>query len=92
MDKNPEHSENTLLIVVADHECGGVIIEGPYGGLPQKGRSDTMDVVFSSNATAPEESASHTAVDTIIWSNRPECGRAMENTDLYYIMKNFMEN
>ena len=90
--EKPARSENTLLIVVADHECGGVILDGPYGELPAKGKADAMDVVFASNYMNPLDSANHTAVDTLIWSNQPACGRAMDNTDLFGIMKDFMGN
>ena len=83
-------TENTLLMVSADHECGGVIIDGPYGDLPAKGRPEAMDVVFSSNFMNPLDSADHTAVDTIIWANQPQCGKALENTDLFYIMRDFI--
>ena len=90
MTEKPGRAENTLLIVVADHESGGVILDGPYGELPEKGTADAMDVVFASNYLNPLDSANHTAVDTQIWSNLPECGRAMDNTELFGIMKDFM--
>jgi len=105
--------ENTLLIVVADHETGGFIIDGPYGAISQPGdtanqlidkegnpivdndgnpvMAPDLDPVFGSNPNNPIQSANHTAVDTIIWSNSPECARAMDNTDLFYIMKAFLE-
>jgi len=51
-----------------------------------------MDVVFASNYLNPLDSANHTAVDTLMWSNQPECGRAMDNTELFGIMKDFMGN
>jgi len=92
MTEKPGRAEHTLLIVVADHECGGVILDGPYGELPEKGTADAMDVVFASNYLNPLDSANHTAVDTLMWSNQPECGRAMDNTELFGIMKDFMGN
>jgi alkaline phosphatase len=90
--RKPElRGSNTLLIVVADHETGGVILEGPYGQLPSAADDSAVQVTFASNASNPDESANHTAVDTLIWSNQPQCAGAMENTDLYYIMKDFLE-
>lgn len=117
--------ENTLLIVVPDHETGGVIIDGPYGSLSHAGDTDEqlvvsvggsygsddpstiegvavfdedgnpvmapdLTVLFGSNPDNPTSSANHTAVDTLIWSNSPECARAMDNTELYTVMKNFI--
>lgn len=92
IEQKPEQrGDNTLLIVVSDHETGGVILEGPYGALPPDGDTDAVDVTFASNAENPDESANHTAVDSLIWSNQPQCAGAMENTDLFYIMKDFLE-
>jgi len=45
-------------------------------------------MVFASN---PGEKADHTAVDTLVWSNRPEYGGVMDNTDLFYRMRDFLE-
>jgi len=107
-----ERKQNTLLIVAADHECGGVIIEGPKNRLSQSGPADAfitneqekpntsregqplkgsdLEITFSSNADNPEDDAEHTGVDTLIWSNSPRCARALDNTDLYHIMMDFL--
>lgn len=92
MDAEKQREKNTLLIVVADHETGGVIIEGPCGKLPEAGDADSQAVTFASNGAKPLAKANHTAVDTLIWSNHPACAGAHENTDLFYIMKDFLNN
>lgn len=72
---------NTLVIVVADHETGGMMINGPYGVLSMAG--DIIDAGWTSGG--------HTAEDTIIWSYGPgsqDLGKALQNTDLYDVMKN----
>lgn len=106
-------SANTLLIVVADHETGGAILEGPYGSQASAGDSDTQAVsntgdplytddgavvyepnfqmLFGSNFANYSSSANHTGVDTIVWSNNAACAKAMENTDLYQIMVDYIE-
>jgi len=83
-------SENTFLVIVADHETGGVIIEGPYGSLPTRGDANSMEITFGSNRKHPERQAGHTAADTLIWSNRPECARAMDNTKFFTLMSDFL--
>ena len=73
--------ENTLVIVVADHDTSGFAITGPYGSLSQAG--DIIESAFVSG--------SHTAVDTIIYSQGPgsdNLNAALDNTDLYDVMKN----
>ncbi len=113
MNEDDLRYDNTLLVVVADHETGGVIIDGPYGSLSQAGdtavqsvdlegdlefdndgnpvMTPDLDVLFGSNPAEPTESANHTAVDTVIWSNYSLCAKAMDNTDLYYIMADYIE-
>jgi len=80
IDQDPKRREETLLIVVPDHETGGFAISGPL--------SKELDA-----AEAGVEPAwtgkRHTGVDTIIWSSGPgseRLGRALDNTDLYGIM------
>ena len=75
---------STLLIVVADHETGGFMINGPYGSLPEQG--DVVEAGWTSGG--------HTAQDTIIWSQGPgshELGKALDNTDLYTVMMKYMK-
>lgn len=111
--QDKDRYNNTLVVVVADHETGGFIIEGPYGTLSNAGDTATqatdmagnlltdddanpiyeadLEGFFGSNAANyTTQSANHTAVDTIIWSNNWVCGQAMDNTDLYNIMVNWM--
>lgn len=74
----------TLVIVVADHETGGFAVDGPYGDSSEPG-----DIIVDGWT-----SESHTAGDTIIWSQGPgsqNLGAALDNTDLYYIMKDVLK-
>lgn len=73
--------ENTLVIVVADHDTSGFAITGPYGSLSEAG--EIVEYGFISG--------NHTAVDTIIYSQGPgsaNLNAALDNTDLYDVMKN----
>lgn len=75
----PGRFDDTLLIVVADHETGGLAIDGPSGGLSRQGE----------RIRAGWHSKKHTAQDTIIWSQGPgsaQLNRALDNTDLYRVM------
>jgi alkaline phosphatase len=86
MNAHPARKENTLLIIVADHDCGGMQINGPYGAgkLITKGKIEP-------GWTSKE----HTGVDTIIWSRGPQSHRlakgALENTFLYDVMKSALQ-
>ena len=42
INADEERKNNTLLIVVADHETGGTIINGPYGTLSASGDTATQ--------------------------------------------------
>ncbi|HIJ79212.1 MAG: alkaline phosphatase [Desulfobulbaceae bacterium] len=80
----PQRRQDTLLIVVADHDTGGFAVNGPYGTL-----SDAGDMVEAGWTTG-----GHTAGDTIIWSQGPgsrELGESLDNTDLFHIMKKAMK-
>lgn len=79
-----DRSEETLLIVVADHETGGMMINGPYGTL------SLPNEIIQAGWT----SGDHTAEDTIIWSQGPGSqylGKALQNTDLYHVMKKVLK-
>ncbi|MGV1098370.1 alkaline phosphatase [Thiovibrio sp. JS02] len=79
----PGRGENTLLIVVADHDTGGFAVNGPYGTLSNAG--DSIQAGWSTDE--------HTAGDTIIWSQGPGShllGRAVDNTDLYHVMESVL--
>jgi alkaline phosphatase len=80
INAKPMRKMQTLIIIVADHDCGGFAVNGPYGMLSEAG-----EVV-----EAGWTSLDHTAQDTIIWSQGPgsNClGKAVDNTDLYQVMK-----
>ncbi len=72
---NPDRKENTLLIVVPDHDTGGFAINGPYS------------LIRAGEYMIPGWTTSgHTGVDTIVWSQghgSQALGRALDNTDLY---------
>ncbi|MCK5055219.1 MAG: alkaline phosphatase [Candidatus Aminicenantes bacterium] len=73
--------ENTLIIVVSDHGCGGFAIKGPYGKTFDKPGEYIEDGWVSK---------SHTGEDTMIWSQGPyseHLGKAIDNTDIFHIMK-----
>lgn len=75
INANPERKENTLLIVVPDHDTGGFAINGPYS------------LIRAGEYMIPGwTTRGHTGVDTIVWSQGPgsqALGRALDNTDLY---------
>jgi alkaline phosphatase len=80
LDADPTRWNDTLLIVVPDHETGGFQINGPYGRLSKAG-----DIV-----QAGWTSGSHTAVDTIVWSEgagSQYLGGPLDNTDLFRVME-----
>jgi len=84
LDKKPSRKLHTLVIIVSDHDCGGFAVNGPYGKLSKAG-----DIV-----NAGWTSGDHTAVDTIIWSQGPGSqylGKAVDNTYLYWVMKNVLK-
>lgn len=79
IDEEPVRRNNTLVIVVADHDTSGFAINGPYGELSTAG-----DIVVPGWT-----STNHTAVDTIIYSQGPGSNMlnaALDNTDLYYVI------
>jgi alkaline phosphatase len=83
-EAKPSRQAQTLIVVVGDHETGGLQINGPYGSLSEAG-----DKIGDGWTTG-----SHTAADTVIWSGGPGCwamGAAIDNTDLYHIMKDVLE-
>jgi alkaline phosphatase len=80
VNARPERKNDTLVIIVADHDTAGFAITGPYNAITGAGEMPDTDFV----------SGDHTAVDTIIYSQGPgseNLGAALDNTDLYYVMK-----
>lgn len=83
VNADPRRKNDTLIVVVADHDTSGFAITGPYGTLSDAG--DVVEYGFVSG--------DHTAVDTIIYSQGPgseKLNAALDNTDLYYVMKNVL--
>jgi alkaline phosphatase len=79
VNARPVRKLDTLVIIVADHDCGGFAVNGPYGVLSMAG--DLVEDGWTSS--------DHTAQDTIVWSQGPnsdKLGKALDNTDLYYVM------
>jgi alkaline phosphatase len=80
-----ERKSETLIIVVPDHETGGFAINGPLGStITEPGQL----------ITAGWTTKNHTAMDTIIWSQgsySQYLGRAIDNTDIFHIMKAALE-
>ncbi len=74
---------NTLIIIGADHETGGFMINGPYGSSAQAG------VAVEGGWTTH----GHTAQDTLIWSQGPGSrylGRAIDNTEVFDVVLRHM--
>ena len=84
LGESPSRSNNTLLVVVADHESGGYAIDGPYGSQAEAG------IMVTDGWT----SGSHTATDVLIWSQGPgssALGAAVDNTFLYSAIMDAMK-
>jgi alkaline phosphatase len=80
VNADADRKNHTLIIIVADHDCGGFAINGPYGTLSEAG--EVVEPGWTSG--------DHTAVDTIIYSQGPgseRLNKAVDNTDLYNVMK-----
>ncbi|HOV87667.1 MAG TPA: alkaline phosphatase [Syntrophobacteraceae bacterium] len=93
LEEQPSRKDSTLLVVVSDHETGGFAIHGPRKGLTAKGGSIEPGWSFTGGDTS--QKVGHTGVDTPVWSlgpgssllNRP----AMENTEIYRVMKSVLD-
>lgn len=73
--------QETLLIIVPDHDCGGFSITDPK----QKKIENSGEYVNSKWI-----SSNHTGEDTLIWSQGPysqHLGKAIDNTDIFHIIK-----
>jgi alkaline phosphatase len=80
INASPERREHTLLIVSPDHETGGFAINGPADRLLRAGE------YISAGWTTGD----HSGTDVLVWGQGPgssAVGRALDNTDLYRIMK-----
>ncbi len=84
IDAKPFRRFQTLVVVVGDHETGGLMINGPYGTLSVAG--DKIEDGWTSGG--------HTAQDTVIWSQGPgsnRLGGAIQNTDLFDAMQSVLK-
>jgi alkaline phosphatase len=74
-----DRRENTLLIVVADHDTGGFAINGPQTALLKAGQK----------VEPGWTTGNHTGQDTLIWSEGPgskALAKAIDNTEIYGVM------
>jgi alkaline phosphatase len=80
----PRREAETLLVVVSDHETGGLAISGPRRRLVRSG--EMVEAVWAAT--------DHTGTDTILWSQGPgsrALGRALNNTDIYEVLRRLMK-
>lgn len=80
INASSERREHTLLIVSPDHETGGFAINGPGNRLLRAGES----------VVPGWTTRDHTGTDVPVWAQGPgsaAVGRALNNTDLYKVMK-----
>ncbi len=95
IDRSPERQQHTLLIVIPDHETGGFAVKGvgPKGGENANAGVGPFEAawVFSLIPGDPADfEAHHTGGDVVIWSQGPgseALGRAIDNTDVYKVVK-----
>jgi len=83
LSADPKRGDHTLLIISPDHETGGFAIKGP-NRVPLPGE----------HVTAGWTSGDHTGTDVPVWAQGPgseAVGRALENTDLYRIMREALD-
>ncbi len=75
----PRRREETLLVIVSDHECGGLSLSGPPGEHPPA--TKRFHAAFATDG--------HTGVDTIVWSQGPgaqRLARPLDNTDIHRVV------
>jgi alkaline phosphatase len=80
----PRREAETLLVVVSDHETGGLAISGPRRRLVRSG--EMVEAAWAAT--------DHTGTDTILWSQGPgslALGRALNNTDIYDVLRRLMK-
>jgi alkaline phosphatase len=79
--QNPSRLNETLLVIIPDHDCGGFAVTGPEERIIEKpGEYVKAKWIWGH----------HTGEDTIIWSQGPYSkflGKAIDNTDIFYIMR-----
>jgi alkaline phosphatase len=99
LDASPGRRDNTLLAILPDHETGGFAVKGvgPKGGeLPNAGlgpfeASWTFQLIPSDKV---DFESHHTGGDVVIWSQGPgsaPLGRSIDNTAVYFVVRNAMK-
>ena len=90
INARPERKEETLLIVVPDHETGGFAVLGsetPGAGLGPF----TAGWTFTLKPGDPKDfEAHHTGGDLVLWSRGPgsdDLARPIDNTQVYEVAK-----
>jgi alkaline phosphatase len=99
LDASPGRRESTLLAVLPDHDTGGFAIKGsgPKGGeVPNAGLGPIVPgwVYELIPGDKVDFESHHTGGDVVIWSQGPgsaPLGRAIENTTVYFIVRNAMQ-
>jgi alkaline phosphatase len=89
---------NTLVLVTADHECGGLVLgardpnDYPAGMAPVFGSGLAEANTARYNLTAVGKEATHTAVDVPIMVMGPGADKVthglIDNTEIFYLSKN----
>ncbi len=95
INASPERQQDTLLIVLPDHETGGFAVKGvgiKGGELPNEGLGPFMaGWVFTLVLGDPNDfEAHHTGGDVVIWSQGPgseALARGIDNTFVYQVVK-----
>jgi alkaline phosphatase len=80
----PERAAETLLIVLADHETGGLALVGPR---------DRPAAATPLEVAAHWATTGHTAADAPIWSSGPgsaELGGLLDNTKVYQVVRGLL--
>ncbi len=92
-ERNPE----TLVIVTADHEAGGLILQGAgHGnmtGTIASGSELVRNGTGAETGLAFEETATHTAVDVPIMASGPGAdrfGQGIDNTQVFVVLRELM--
>ncbi|MCP4366400.1 MAG: alkaline phosphatase [Planctomycetes bacterium] len=73
-------ADETLLIVTADHETGGLAVTGPRDFLPKRGNKAETKWIYRH----------HTAEDVPIWAQGPGAEKVnghMDNTEVFELMR-----
>lgn len=85
-----EEHPDTLVIVTADHECGGLSVEWPRGSFPAKGEYIKDQDNESCYGYGIGTSNWHTAVDVPVMASGPFANHLtgrLDNTEIFGIME-----